>query len=210
MSIGEPGNPKKDTPAPPTVTSTVSQTAVVPADSAVRAGSDNDCGNVSVCSASRNALALLGLEVKVWEQGGVQIVKIMPDGAASLAGLHVEEVINSVDGKQVQNAADLEQILGNGSRGRTIRVGYLFHTNLGWMPGAGTIDLQLGCMLFYTFHKPSQRNTDGFTPLLTPHTCLTQSLYLPCPSKVNSAECIACLSPVSRRNAAHFSLQVWL
>jgi C-terminal processing protease CtpA/Prc len=41
------------------------------------------------------------------------LVKIAPDGAADLAGLHVGDVVESVDGKRVRSAAEREAVLVN-------------------------------------------------------------------------------------------------
>lgn len=89
----------------------------------------------SVFGKSQNVAALLGLEFTTSEQGGAEIVKIDPDSAADRAGLHVGNVINSVDGKRVRSATDLAAALSNRILGSKVRLSYMFHTNLGWMPG---------------------------------------------------------------------------
>jgi membrane-associated protease RseP (regulator of RpoE activity) len=123
----------------------VSVTAKVPEASSVRAdsafgfsvsSSALNSGSQTVSPQSQNGAILLGLAVTAWEQGGVQIVKIAPDSAADLAGLHVGDVVKSVDGKRVRSAADLAAVLANRHPGSQVRLNYMFHTNLGWMPGA--------------------------------------------------------------------------
>jgi hypothetical protein len=140
MGTGEPEKPKGEAPLPPGVTAKASEPPTVPADSAL--GSSASSVNAlsgetqTVNSQSQNVAALLGLEVTTWEQGGTEIVKIAPDSEADRAGLHVGNVINSVDGKQVRSATDLAAALVNRPPGSKIRVGYMFRSNLGWMPGA--------------------------------------------------------------------------
>jgi len=50
-----------------------------------------------------NGTALLGIVGATFEQGGVEIVDIDPDGGAAQAGLKIGDVINSVDGKRVRS-----------------------------------------------------------------------------------------------------------
>jgi S1-C subfamily serine protease len=64
-------------------------------------------------------------------------VKIDPDSAAALAGLHVGYVINFVDGKRAKSVRDFAAALVNRPPESKIRIGYMFHSNLfGWVPGA--------------------------------------------------------------------------
>lgn len=89
----------------------------------------------SVSPQSVNGANSLGLTVTNSEQGGAEIVRIEPDSSASAAGLHVGDVIISVDGKRVRTAAELAASLSSRPSRLNVRVGYMFHTNLGWMPG---------------------------------------------------------------------------
>jgi hypothetical protein len=90
----------------------------------------------SVFGKSQDGVVLLGLAVTDWEDGGVQIVKIASASPAEVAGLHVGDVINFVDGKPVRSAPDLTAALANRPLGSKVRLGYMFHTNvLGWMQG---------------------------------------------------------------------------
>lgn len=91
---------------------------------------------VNANSQVQSGAALLGLEIRNWEPGGVQIVRTAPDGAAALAGLHAGDVINSVNGKRIGTTADFERVVSSKLQDSTVKIRYLFHTNLGWMPGA--------------------------------------------------------------------------
>jgi PDZ domain len=84
----------------------------------------------------QNGIASLGLTVTNSENGGAQIVKIASASPAEIAGLHVGDVLWSVDGKRIGSVPELEATLGDRISGSTVRVQYLFHTNLGWMPGS--------------------------------------------------------------------------
>lgn len=87
---------------------------------------------------SSNA-ALLGVEVTNWTDGGqagVKIKEILPDSPAETAGLHVGDVIVSINGTRVRSAVDFEAASANKLPGEKITVVTMFHTNLGWMPGA--------------------------------------------------------------------------
>jgi len=67
---------------------------------------------------------------------GAEIIQIAHGSAAELSGMHVHYVINAVDGKRVRSMSELEAALANRTSGGTVRIGYMFHSNLGWMPGA--------------------------------------------------------------------------
>lgn len=86
----------------------------------------------------RNGARLLGIVGATFEQGGVEIVDIDPDGSAALAGLKIGDVINSVDGKRVRSmpalAAALERVC---QLGCMVRIGYMFRNpSFGLMQGA--------------------------------------------------------------------------
>jgi hypothetical protein len=90
----------------------------------------------SVSPQSVNGASSLGLTVANSEQGGAEIMRIEPDSSASAAGLHVGNIIISVDGKRVRTASELATLLSNRPSRHYVRLGYMFHTNFGWMPGA--------------------------------------------------------------------------
>ncbi|HEX3322825.1 MAG TPA: PDZ domain-containing protein [Terriglobales bacterium] len=83
--------------------------------------------------------ALLGLVVRNWDQGGVQIVAITPDGAAESAGLHVGDVIDSLNGKRIKSEGELAAALSGKPVGSKVVVGYMFRSNLGFMPGTDKV-----------------------------------------------------------------------
>src|SRR5690242_19095139 len=82
-------------PGIPTVGTTAVATVPVPAGAI-------DKGSASVGS-PRNGATLLGIVGATFEQGGVEIVDLDPDGCAALAGLKIGDIINSVDGKRVRS-----------------------------------------------------------------------------------------------------------
>jgi hypothetical protein len=104
---------------------------VVAANSGVSIGAETQKST----SDPQNGAVLFGFAVTNSAQGGAEIVRITPDGPAERAGLRVGYVIRSVNGSAVRSASDLSDALGNRAPGPQIRVTYLFHTNLGWMPG---------------------------------------------------------------------------
>lgn len=93
-------------------------------------------GDAAKYPQSQSGESLVGVTVTTWEQGGAKIMKITPDSAAENAGLHVGDVIVSIQGKRVRSVNDFEAALINKASGATIKVVTMFHTNLGWMPGA--------------------------------------------------------------------------
>jgi S1-C subfamily serine protease len=64
---------------------------------------------------------------------GVEIIDVADDGPAKAAGLRSGYVINAIDGKRVKTISDLLDQLKSRTANTTVRVGYMFHTNLGWM-----------------------------------------------------------------------------
>ena len=73
-----------------------------------------------------NGRALLGIVGATFEQGGVEIVDIDPDGGAAQAGLKIGDVINSVDGKRVRSMPGLATALGNRQLHSVIRMATCF------------------------------------------------------------------------------------
>jgi S1-C subfamily serine protease len=57
----------------------------------------------------------------------------------------IEGVVRSVNGKRVRSVADFEAALAGKAPGSKIALGYIFHSNLGWMGGVEkvlTVDTQ--------------------------------------------------------------------
>lgn len=133
------GNERAEGAPPPSATAKApDEMRGVPTDPAMgSSGSSNalDPGPRTVSPQSQNGAVLLGLTVATWGQGGAEIVKIAPDSAADRAGLHIGEVIRSVDGKPVRSVTDFAAALVNRAPGSKISLTYLFRSNLGWMPG---------------------------------------------------------------------------
>ena len=70
-------------------------------------------------------LPSLGALVKLGRNPGAEITDEAPNGVAALAGLHVEDVINSVDGKPVRTPMELAAELSTRVAGDKVRLGYL-------------------------------------------------------------------------------------
>jgi predicted metalloprotease with PDZ domain len=77
--------------------------------------------------AARTAVAIpaLGILATGWKGGGVEIVEVEPGSTAGTSGLHVGDVINSIDGKQVNSSADMTAALSAREPGTEVRVGFL-------------------------------------------------------------------------------------
>ena len=58
---------------------------------------------------------------------GAQITDVAPNGLAALAGLHLGDVINAVNGSQIKTPMELATALSGLASGSTVRVGYLLH-----------------------------------------------------------------------------------
>jgi len=86
---------------------------------------------------------LLGATFAQSTEGGVEIRGFLPNGPIQVAGLHAGDVIISIDGKRVRSVPELEAALVSRPSGSTVRLGYMFHTSLGWMTGAEKV-LTLG------------------------------------------------------------------
>jgi hypothetical protein len=72
-------------------------------------------------------LSLLGVVVTLGRSVGAEITEERPNGVATLAGIHVGDVINAVDGKSVRTPMELATELSNREAGSKVRLGYLIH-----------------------------------------------------------------------------------
>lgn len=70
------------------------------------------------------ALGIMGAQ----DEAGVRVVSLASGGAAESAYLHVGDVINSIEGRQVNTIVELASVLGSIPRGVRVRVGYQFQT----------------------------------------------------------------------------------
>jgi Outer membrane protein beta-barrel domain/PDZ domain len=70
-------------------------------------------------------ISSLGVMVKVGANPGAEITDEAPNGIAALAGIHVGDVINSVDGKPVSTPMELSAALASHSSGDRVTLGYL-------------------------------------------------------------------------------------
>ena len=80
---------------------------------------------------------VLGVSVANWVEGdvsGVEILEVADNSPAQIAGLHVHDVITDVNGQTIRSNGDLAAVLGQNGPGSKIIVGYVFKSNLGWMP----------------------------------------------------------------------------
>jgi hypothetical protein len=90
---------------------------------------------------SVSVIAPLGITVRLWRDGGAEILDIEQGGAAQQGGLKAGYVINGVEGKTITTPADLEAEIGNRPPGTEIHVAYMFHTSLGFMENEKKITL---------------------------------------------------------------------
>lgn len=56
---------------------------------------------------------------------GAQITNVEPNGAAALAGLHSDDLINAVNGAQIKTPMELAAALSSIPSGGTVRIGYM-------------------------------------------------------------------------------------
>lgn len=80
---------------------------------------------------------VLGLSGEDWEQGGVrgvEITEVADNSSAQLAGLRKGYVITDMNGAHVRSTQELGSILAQMDPGTRVSIGYLYKSNLGWMP----------------------------------------------------------------------------
>jgi S1-C subfamily serine protease len=70
-------------------------------------------------------ISTLGVMVTPGRNPGAEITDEAPNGVAALAGIHIGDVINAVDGKPVSTPIELATELSNRSAGDKVRLGYL-------------------------------------------------------------------------------------
>lgn len=70
-------------------------------------------------------ISVLGVTVAIGSGQGAEILDEAPNGVAALRGIHVGDVITSVDRKQVKNPMELAAALSGIAPGSTVRLGYM-------------------------------------------------------------------------------------
>ena len=70
-------------------------------------------------------ISALGIIVSLGTNPGAEITDEAPNGVAALAGIHVGDVINAVDGKPVGTPMELAATLANRPDGDKVRIGFL-------------------------------------------------------------------------------------
>jgi S1-C subfamily serine protease len=79
----------------------------------------------------------LGVLGSDWqEQGvkGVEIVNVLDGSSANVARLQKGEIITNVNGNRIASTDDLASLLSQMEPGTRVTIGYLYKSNLGWMP----------------------------------------------------------------------------
>jgi membrane-associated protease RseP (regulator of RpoE activity) len=79
----------------------------------------------------------LGISGANWEEGGVRGVEILgvaQDSVAEASGLHRGNIILGINGRKIHSTQDLARVLAQNGPDSSITVGYVFKSNLGWMP----------------------------------------------------------------------------
>jgi membrane-associated protease RseP (regulator of RpoE activity) len=81
--------------------------------------------------------AVLGINGADWDENGatgVEILQIVENSSAQLAGLRKGNVITNVNGVHVRSNQELTNLLGQLEPGTKVTITYLYRSNLGWMP----------------------------------------------------------------------------
>jgi PDZ domain len=80
----------------------------------------------------------LGVLLKTKLNVGAEVVSVVRGSPAEKAGLKVGYVLGLVDDTRVTNVREFYDAFGNRAPGSTVRLSWLFKSNLGWMPTAET------------------------------------------------------------------------
>jgi len=73
-------------------------------------------------------LPLLGIRATTAaDSRGAKVLEVVPNGIAELAGLKVEDVINSLDGKPIRTVMELAAELADRNPGTQVKLGYMIH-----------------------------------------------------------------------------------
>ena len=74
---------------------------------------------------SGTKIATLGVIVTLGRNPGAEITDEAPNGVGAMAGIHVGDVINAVDGKPVKSPMELAAELSGRAAGEKVRLGFL-------------------------------------------------------------------------------------
>jgi hypothetical protein len=88
---------------------------------------------------------VLGVLCRNWTEGdfrGVEIVDVIPASSAELAGLQKRNVITDINGSRIQSMNDMTMLVNGLPPGSRISIGYLYKSNIGWMPQSAVAILQ--------------------------------------------------------------------
>ncbi len=118
-------------------------------------GSPSIAGNIRIEPAPANVLPramasgstsfpMLGVVVRTKSNIGAEVVGVASGSDAAKAGLKVGDVISSVDGERITSVRDLANALANRATGSSIRLSWLFRSNLGWMPTPDSVLILAG------------------------------------------------------------------
>ncbi len=130
----------------PASTSTPSSAPELPTVGALTSASEknNLAAEAMESQTPTHRAGVLGVSGANWTQGGVngvEVLDVAPDSAADAAGLRIGYVITVVGGRPIRSTRDLAAVLAQNGPGSRIIVGYLFKTNLGWMPSQTAVVL---------------------------------------------------------------------
>jgi opacity protein-like surface antigen len=70
-------------------------------------------------------ISALGLTANPVDAGGAQVASVIPGSAAEMSGLHVGDVISSVDDKPIKSPMELASELSDRVPGSKVKIGYL-------------------------------------------------------------------------------------
>jgi hypothetical protein len=86
--------------------------------------------------------AELGVEVRNWAEGGVEVLAVAEGSPAEQAGIHVGDRIDAINGKKVTTTAGLDAELTNAVPGTPVRIDHMFRNDLfGWIRQVSVVTL---------------------------------------------------------------------
>jgi hypothetical protein len=137
--------PPVDSPAPraaPEIPEVGEVTAGEPVSAPITTSPTSDTAS---SNSSGERPGILGVSGANWSEAGfagIEIVDIMAGSAAEHAGLHPGYVITDLNGKNIRSTEELAAALAENGPGSQVIIGYIFRSNLGWMPGTTSVVLR--------------------------------------------------------------------